>query len=52
MSRSYKKEGRAQARAVQARRTARRSKHDNFRESYDSIFELPRSERPSHNVKK
>lgn len=50
MSKSYKREDRAQARAVQARRTARRSKHDNFRESYDSILES--KPRPFHIVKK
>lgn len=52
MSKSYKREDRAQARAVQARRVERRIKHDNFRESPDKIFELPRSERPFHMVKK
>ena len=39
MSKSFKGEERAQARAVQQRRTARRSKHDNFRESHDSSLE-------------
>ena len=50
MSKSYKREDRAQARAVQARRVERRSKHDNFRESYDSILES--KPRPFHIVKK
>lgn len=52
MSRSYKREARAQARAVQARRVERRIKHDNFRESTDKIFEskprLNANENDSH----
>jgi hypothetical protein len=53
MSKSFKGEARAQARAVQQRRAARVAKRaDNFLESHDSKIELPRSERPSHNVKK
>lgn len=51
MSRSYKREARAQARAVQARRAARKAAHSNF-ESPDKIFEskprLNANENDSH----
>ena len=47
MSKSFKGEARAQARAVQQRRAARAAKHaDNFHEWGDSIFE---SKEPSKN---
>jgi hypothetical protein len=53
MSKSFKGEARAQARAVQQRRAARVAKRtDNFLESPDSKIESPQSERPSHIVKK
>ena len=53
MSKSFKGEAKAQARAVQQRRAARAAKHaDNFHEWGDSKIESPQSERPSHIVKK
>lgn len=50
MSKSFKGEARAQARAVQARRAARKAAHSNF-ESPDKIFESPLRESPFHIVK-
>jgi len=53
MSKSYKGEARAQARADQQRRAARAAKHaDNFHEWGDSKIESTRNEKPSHIVKK
>jgi len=54
MSRSFKTEAarKAERQRRDARRSARRAKHDNFFESHDSTPESQRRERPSHMVKK